>query len=88
MFALRLNLGVEVRDEVLCVRDLYDLLDWDSSCPDDQEMKLSDGFYELTLGTNVPDSGILGDNQKVSIYLKAVASMPVLQHEGIPILCE
>src|SRR5688500_9807162 len=32
----KLRLGVSVVDELLCFRDLYDLLDWDPTCPTGQ----------------------------------------------------
>lgn len=41
--------AVDVRDRILCVRDLGDLGRWTASCPPCQSLELSNGFYRLTL---------------------------------------
>jgi hypothetical protein len=83
----RLRLAVEVRDDVLCVRDLYDLLDWDPSCPPAQKIGVASGYYHVTLCSAPPESGILGDDQTIDVFLHALPSLPSLKYDGVPILC-
>ncbi|MDO8329884.1 MAG: hypothetical protein Q7T36_05365 [Fluviicoccus sp.] len=86
-YAYRLRLGVEVRDRTLCVRDLYDLLKWQSKCPATQVIALTDGFYHVTLLSNDPQSGILGEDQIILVYLQQLPEMPKLKYNGVPTLC-
>jgi hypothetical protein len=83
----RLRLGVEVRDDVLCVRDLYDLLEWDPVCPPAQKIAVASGYYHVTLCSSAPESGILGDEQVIDVYLNALPSLPSLKYDGVPTLC-
>lgn len=83
----KLRLGVEVRDELLCVRDLYDLLNWTANCPPEQKLSLENGFYRLTLLSNDPPSGIPGDRQFIAAYLEHVSVLPKLRYNGVPTLC-
>lgn len=83
----KLRLGVEVRDEMLCIRDLYDLLDWRPNCPPEQTIHLDDGFYHVTLLSSMPKSGVLGDNQSIDVYLQRLPEFPSLAYNGIPALC-
>jgi len=84
----KLRLGLEVRDETLCVRDLYDLLRWQRRCPDGQRLTLADGYYHVTLVSSAPPSGILGDDQVIDVYLNPLSTMPSLKYDGVPMLCE
>ena len=45
----KIRLGIEVRDQTLCVRDLYDLMEWKTECPAKQAISIQDGFYLLTV---------------------------------------
>ncbi|MFZ6733711.1 hypothetical protein ACO0LG_17420 [Undibacterium sp. Ji42W] len=83
----KLRLGVEVRDRTLCIRDLFDLLNWDAECPREQMIDIDDGFYHLTLLSNEPESGVLGDDQVVQLYLQELPEMPRLKYSGVPTLC-
>ena len=83
----KLRLGIEVRDRMLCIRDLYDLMDWRSTCPPGQSIELDDGFYHVTLLSSEPASGVMGDNQLVGIYLQQLPEMPKLRYSGVPTLC-
>lgn len=83
----RLRAGVEVRDGILCVRDLFDLIKWKSKLPERQVIELKDGFYHLTFLSNDPASGVLGDEQVIEIYLNHLDEMPNLRFEGVPTLC-
>ena len=83
----KLRLGLEVRGGKVCVRDLYDLMDWFPECPTPQQVRVSDGWYLLTVYSSRPPGGILGDRQVVSIFMESVDSKPALRWEGVPHLC-
>lgn len=82
----KLRLGLEVRDRALCARDLYDLLDWTADCPVGQVLAVESGLYEVTLCSDRPSSGVLGDNQVIHVFLRPVAALPQLSFDGIPAL--
>jgi hypothetical protein len=63
----KLPLGLRVRDRTICLRDLYDLLDWSQECPAMQRLSVADGWYRLTMFSSRPASGILGDDQAINI---------------------
>ena len=84
----KLRLAIEVRDGRICIRDLYDLMDWSAKCPDDQHIEVRNGFYHVTLCGNIPDTGILGDDQEIYIYLNKLDNMPILKYDGVPVFCE
>jgi len=81
-----LRLGLEVRDHRLCVRDLYDVLEWLPECPEAQTLEMPDGHYEVTLCSALPASGVLGDDQLIDVFLRATPALPVLRYDGIPTL--
>ena len=83
----KLRLGLEVHTGSICVRDLYDLIDWSSKCPPTQRLSLPDGWYRLTVVSSRPPSGITGDGQKIDIYFEPTDSKPQLRWEGVPTLC-
>lgn len=80
----KIRLGIEVRDQTLCFRDLYDLMEWTPACPSEQVISMPNGFYLLTVFTQLPDSGILGDNQTITIHFQPVQSRPALAWNGVP----
>jgi len=82
-----LRLGIQVKDRTMCIRDLYDLMDWPADCPPGQMLELDDGYYHITLCSTTPDSGILGNQQDVLMYLNKLDAMPALAKRGIPELC-
>ena len=82
----RLRLGLHVVDGIVCFRDLYDLTDWDPACPDAQQAELANGYYEVTLCSSTPPSGVLGDGQVILVYLQRVAAMLDLARQGVPTL--
>ncbi len=84
----RLRLGLQVRDGVICVRDLYDLIRWSAVCPAEQRLPAADGWYRLTVYTSRPPSGILGDNQIIDVHLESTADNPAIRWDGVPSLCE
>lgn len=84
----KLRLAIDVRDGRICIRDLYDLMDWRTRCPNNQYVEIENGFYHITLCGNTPQSGILGDNQEIYVYLCKLDSMPTLKYAGVPIFCE
>lgn len=84
----KLRLGIEVKDNRVCVRDLYALMDWKSNCQPNQVIQIENGFYHVTLCGNISASGILGDNQEINVYLQLIDKMPELKYAGVPIYCE
>ena len=83
----KLRLGLHCVGGGLCVRDLYDLMDWTPECPPAQTLGLEDGFYHLTLVSDTPPSGYLGDGQVIDIYLERLPAFPDLGNVGVPMLC-
>jgi hypothetical protein len=83
----KLRLGLHCVGGIVFFRDLYDLMQWRSDCPEENRLHLEDGFYHITLCTNRPESGILGDDQEVSVFLQKLDALPALRREGIPTLC-
>jgi hypothetical protein len=83
----KLRLGVQIRDRTLCIRDLYDLLEWAAACPAEQTVSVDDGFYHVTLCGALPRSGILGDDQTILVYLNKLDTMPALRVDGVPTFC-
>jgi|GEM_PF-932853 len=82
----KLRLGVECAGGELHFRDLYDLMDWESDCPRDQVLSIDDGVYHVTLCSNLPPSGYIGDSQEIDVYLQPLDELPVLVHDGVPML--
>lgn len=85
--AFKLRLGLHCQGGVVCFRDLYDLMDWRAECPTSRMIELEDGFYHVTLCSNRPPSGMLGDNQIIDVYLQKLDTFPKLAKEGVPTLC-
>lgn len=83
----KLRLGLECCGGEVCFRDLYELMDWRADCPDTRVIALEDGHYHVTLCSDMPASGILGDNQEIHIYFQRLDVFPRLATEGIPTLC-
>jgi hypothetical protein len=84
----KVRLGIEVRDGILQIRDLFELMCWDANCDDEQEIRLPDGFYRITAYTSRPASGVLGDEQDIYLHLEAVSKPAQLAHHGVPQLCD
>ena len=86
-YPYRLRLAVEVRAGGLCVRDLYDLMDWTAACPAAQVIDLASGFYHITLLSRDPPSGVLGDHQEIQVFYKPLPQLPAMRYSGVPTLC-
>lgn len=84
----KLRLGVVVKDNGIWFRDLYDLMYWNSDCSIEQFLELDNGFYHVTLCGDMPESGVLGDEQVINMYFNKVDSMPDLMYNGVPMYCE
>jgi hypothetical protein len=85
-FPWLIRLALEVRDQTVCIRDLYDFARWDPTCPAPQTLELPVGFYRLTVGTRPTNSGIVGDDQSIIIAFEPVTALPPLTWEGVPFL--
>lgn len=86
-FEFAIRLGIKVTQRRICFRDLYDLLNWSSECSAEQVIEIEDGYHHLTICTNLPPSGIRGDNQRIVIWINRLSEMPELTWTGVPILC-
>src|SRR5262249_4110001 len=84
----KLRLGLEVREGIVCIRDLYDLLQWSAGCPAAQQLPMADGWYRLTVYSSRPASGILGDEQLIDIHLEPMRAKPPLRWDGVPTLSD
>ncbi|WP_394903739.1 hypothetical protein [Clostridium butyricum] len=84
---LKLQLGIEVRDNRICFKDLYDLMEWDSES-DVEFVEVENGYYLVTLCGNIPMSGIAGDEQFINVYLTKVQTMPEVHYEAVPMFCK
>lgn len=80
------RLAIIIDDGKLYIKDLFELMDWSSDC--ENILELENGVYHITLCTQVPKSGIYGDDQEIYVYLQELDEMPLLAWEGVPQLCE
>lgn len=85
-YTYKLRLGFNCKEGV-CFRDLYSLLQWSQKCPAGQFLQLKDGFYHVTLCSEPPPSGVIGDDQTIEVYLQELSELPRLSNLGIPTLC-
>ena len=83
---MKLRIAIVARSGVVHFRDMFDLMEWDFSTPEQQILCLEDGVYHLTLCSDVPDSGLLGDSQEIEIYFNALSEFPALARQGVPSL--
>jgi hypothetical protein len=81
---VKARLGVEVREQRLCFRDLYDFMTWDPECPPEQTLSVANGFHRITAYTAPPSSGIIGDGQTIWLHLEAWPERPQLLWKGVP----
>jgi len=82
----KLRLGLACVERRVCFRDLYDLVDWTSECPPEQMIEMDDGIYHVTLCSNRPRSGRIGDGQMIHVYFQKLDMFPALSKHGIPTL--
>lgn len=84
--AFKLRLGIKVRDGVF-FRDVHDLMQWSQGLPHEACISLADGWYRVTVYTSPPESGIIGDNQRIFIHFVSTIDKPSFSWEGVPNLC-
>lgn len=80
------RLAIIIDDGKLYIKDLFELMDWSSYC--ENILELENGIYHITLCTQVPPSGIYGDDQEIYVYLQELDEMPLLVWDDVPQLCE
>ncbi len=73
-----LRLGIEVKDNEIRFRDLYDFIEWEVECEEKQIIQIENGFYKITVFTNLSESGVLGDDQVINLHFQKVSDKPVL----------
>jgi hypothetical protein len=62
-------------------------MEWEPRCPPEQILDVEDGDHLVTLCSDTPPSGVLGDGQTIEVYLARLGAMPRLALHGIPTLC-
>lgn len=82
----KLRLGIRC-DGIVVFRDLYDLTDWIGQYPSDQAISLPAGIHHVTLASDLPASGVLGDHQIIDVYFQPLREFPALARQGVPTLC-
>lgn len=85
-YPVSIRLGIQVLGGEIRVIDLFWLSEFDADCPEEQIVKVEDGFYHITLNTRKPESGIWGDRQVIYVYLNQLDQMPDLTWPGVPFL--
>ena len=83
-YPIAARLGLKVIGQIVAFIDLFWLMEWSKTVPEDQIIMLEDGAYEITVLTKKPGSGIIGDNQDIVIYFEKADEMPKLMWEGVP----
>jgi hypothetical protein len=78
------ELGIEVRDEQVCFRDLYDLIRWDRTCPPGQSVGMPNGYYRIVAYTTYAP---VGQSQPVTFAFLSEEERPTLHFTGAPELC-
>ena len=83
-YPISIYLGIVIDGGRLCIKDLFWLMDWNPDCPQNQQIELDNGAYEIILNTKIPKSGIYGDEQEIYVYLNKIDKMPELMWQGVP----
>jgi len=78
---------VLVSDGAVRIRDLYDLMDWSNLVDESQIINLPNGHYCIVASSQTPVSGILGDDQEISITFVLCGEPVFMENRGIPTLC-
>lgn len=80
----KVELGLEVRDETVCFRDLYELICWQPECPPGQSLRFPDGFYRVLAYTTFTP---VGTTQPIYLSFLRVPERLELHFTGAPELC-
>ena len=83
-YPISIRLAIVIDGGRLCIKDLFALMDWNSECEKDQQIKIEDGIYHITLNTKIPASGIDGDRQEIYVFLNKLDKIHKLMWEGVP----
>lgn len=84
-FPFQARLGLEVRDETVCVRALNDLARWDAACPEAQTFPFTDGYYRVTVAYKAPRCGE-GEPRLIRLHFEFESERLVLHHTGVPLV--
>jgi hypothetical protein len=83
-YPIQIRLAIDVDGDRIYIKDLFWLMDWYSDCPKEQQIEIEKGIYHITLCTIQPESGILGYDQTIYVYLNRLDEMPQLTWQGVP----
>lgn len=81
-----LKLCIQVSEDKIYFDDLYSLLTWEEDYSEIPFFELESGIYEVAIDSWYPDSGIIGDNQKINMYFTKVNTLPKLKYNSVPTL--
>ncbi|MCR4637236.1 MAG: hypothetical protein K5754_13505 [Butyrivibrio sp.] len=85
-YPINARLALNVLGNKISFIDLYWLMEWSNFVPEEQTYEIEEGIYHVSVLTNKPFSGKIGDNQDVFIYFQKINEMPELTWEGVPII--
>lgn len=83
-FPVSINLAINVVGAQVSIIDLAWLMEWSDYVPEDQQIYIEEGFYDLTILTCKPDNEIWGNNQEIYIYFNKISQMPKPIWNGVP----
>lgn len=86
-YVAKVQIGILIDDGILYIRDLYDLMEWDSKCEDAEKIFLDNGIYLLTAYENrISDREFYESGQDIYIHIEKVEKMLDLNYEEVPML--
>lgn len=84
----KMRLCIQVKENKIYIRDLYDLMSWNKNCPEEQIIEVENGNYEVLVMSNKPNSGYIGEDQVIFLYFNKREELPRLKFQGVPQLLE
>ena len=77
-----IRVGLEVRDDKIILKDVYDLTEWYPVIG--SSMEIPSGHYLVTVYSSLPKSGVAGDNQTIGFYFEPKTEPQNLGWQGVP----
>lgn len=83
-YPIATRLAIVIEENTLQIRDLFELMDWNQECSPEKSICIENGIYHITLCTCKPETGIVGDNQEIYVFLNKLSKFPHLKYDGVP----
>lgn len=95
-YPAHLQFGIEVMGDAIHVIDLYWLMDWEDSCPEEQQVEIEPGFYHMTFCAEPPMRAVEGEltdeeydayadkPRIIYIFLNRLDALPECPYHGVP----